>query len=86
MGDWASTILRRELDSLDSEMTRMLYTLERASDKSVEADMEEVLTFWLEKVKNIEERASHGVQQHMQAQGIATSSQLKVNTATLGCY
>ena len=60
-------------------MTRLLYSLERASDKSVEADLDDALTFWRDKVKHIEERTTHGLQQQMQSQGIATSSQMKVD-------
>lgn len=83
LGDWSSTVLRRELDSLDSEMTTMLYNLERSEDVSVEAKLDEVLTFWREKVKNIEERTTYGLQQQMQSQGLATASELKVNIHTM---
>lgn len=83
LGDWASTIIRRELDSLDSEMSRLLYKLERAPDKSVEADLEEVLTFWSTKVRNIEERALQGLHQQMHSQGMATRSQMRVDVSVV---
>ena len=54
VGEWAGASLRREIDALDMELTRRLYSLERCVEDGVLGEVQEFMQYWTAKLSTIE--------------------------------